>query len=37
MILSADRVVLPSGSVEPGWVETGGERITYRLFAKEGQ
>ena len=28
MILSADRVVLPSGSVEPGWVETGGERIT---------
>lgn len=28
MILTADRVVLPSGSVEPGWVETRGERIT---------
>ncbi len=28
MILSADRVVLPSGSVEPGWVETSGARIT---------
>ncbi|WP_377638895.1 N-acetylglucosamine-6-phosphate deacetylase [Oryzobacter terrae] len=28
MILTADRVVLPTGSVEPGWVETSGERIT---------
>ncbi len=28
MILRADRVVLPTGSVEPGWVETSGERIT---------
>ncbi|WP_392543956.1 N-acetylglucosamine-6-phosphate deacetylase [Oryzobacter telluris] len=28
MILSADRVVLPTGSVEPGWVEMSGERIT---------
>lgn len=27
VLLSADRVVLPSGSVEPGWVETGGDRI----------
>ena len=28
VLLSADRVVLPSGSVEPGWVETNGDRIT---------
>ena len=28
VLLSADRVVLPSGSVEPGWVETDGDRIT---------
>ena len=28
MILSADRVVLPTGSVEPGWVEASGARIT---------
>ena len=28
MLLSADRVVLPSGSVEPGWVETTGDRVT---------
>ncbi len=28
MLLSADRVVLPTGSVEPGWVETSGDRIT---------
>lgn len=28
MILTADRVVLPTGSVEPGWVGTSGERIT---------
>ena len=28
MLLSADRVVLPSGSVEPGWVQTHADRIT---------
>ena len=28
MILSADRVVLPAGLVEPGWVETSGDRVT---------
>ena len=28
MLLSADLVVLPSGPVEPGWVETAGDRIT---------
>lgn len=28
MILTADRVVLPSGLVEPGWVETTGDRVT---------
>ena len=27
MLLSADRVVLPTGAVEPGWVETAGDRI----------
>ena len=27
VLLSADRVVLPSGSVEPGWVETDGDRV----------
>jgi N-acetylglucosamine-6-phosphate deacetylase len=28
VLLSADRVALPSGSVEPGWVETDGNRLT---------
>lgn len=28
MLLSADRVVLPTGSVEPGWVEANDDRIT---------
>jgi N-acetylglucosamine-6-phosphate deacetylase len=28
VLLSAERVVLPSGSVEPGWVRTSGDRIT---------
>ena len=28
MILTADRVVLPAGLVEPGWVETSGDRVT---------
>jgi N-acetylglucosamine-6-phosphate deacetylase len=28
VILSADRVVLPAGLVEPGWVETTGDRVT---------
>lgn len=28
MLLSADRVVLPSGSVTPGWVRTSGDRVT---------
>ena len=28
MLLTADRVVLPSGSVEPGWVRDDGDRIT---------
>lgn len=28
MLLHADRVVLPSGTVEPGWVETTGELVT---------
>ena len=28
MLLSADRVALPSGSVEPGWVGTDGDRVT---------
>ena len=28
MILTADRVVLPAGLVEPGWVETRGETLT---------
>lgn len=28
MLLSADRVVLPTGSVERGWVGTNGDRIT---------
>lgn len=28
MILTADRVVLPTGSVEPGWVGTSGGRVT---------
>ncbi len=28
VLLSADRVVLPSGSAEPGWVEVDGDRIT---------
>lgn len=27
MLLSADRVALPTGSVEPGWVATDGDRI----------
>ena len=26
-LISADRVVLPSGSVEPGWVRTAGDRV----------
>ena len=28
MLLTADRLVLPAGSVEPGWVETDGNRVT---------
>jgi N-acetylglucosamine-6-phosphate deacetylase len=28
VLLSADRLVLPSGSVEPGWVQTDGDRLT---------
>jgi len=28
VLLSADRVVLPSGSVEPGWVKIEGNRVT---------
>ncbi|MFL6079180.1 MAG: N-acetylglucosamine-6-phosphate deacetylase [Ornithinibacter sp.] len=28
VLLSADRVVLPSGSAEPGWVEIDGDRVT---------
>ena len=28
MILTADRVALPAGLVEPGWVETSGDRVT---------
>ena len=28
MLLSADRVVLPTGSAEPGWVRTEGDRVT---------
>ena len=27
-LFTADRVVLPTGSVEPGWVRTAGDRIT---------
>jgi N-acetylglucosamine-6-phosphate deacetylase len=27
VLLSADRVVLPSGTVEPGWVRTSGDRV----------
>jgi len=27
VLLTADRVVLPAGSVEPGWVETDGNRV----------
>ncbi len=27
VLLSADRVVLPSGSAEPGWVEVDGDRV----------
>ena len=28
MILTADRVALPAGLVEPGWVEANGDRLT---------
>jgi N-acetylglucosamine-6-phosphate deacetylase len=28
VLLTADRVALPTGSVEPGWVETDGDRVT---------
>lgn len=28
MLLTADRVVLPAGLAEPGWVETSGDRVT---------